>query len=172
MKTYYLSNNLWTAAFWNFQEDMPATITVQSNNSAMGSATVMQQPTCTNNQAVILATPNNGYYFKQWSDGATANPRIVEVTQDITLTAIFEVLSGIETIKDNELTIYPNPVKGQLQVTGYELQDNAYCIFSVTGQVLMQGSLSGETTIINVEHLSNGVYFIKVGNVVEKFVKK
>ena len=33
----------------------------------------------------------------------------------------------------------------------------------------MQGSLSAETTVINVE-LPSGVYFIKVRNSVEKFV--
>ena len=61
----------------------------------------------------------------------------------------------------------------QLQVTNYELQEGAlYNIFGVTGQMLMQGNLSGETTIINVSSLSQGVYFIKAGNSVGKFVKE
>jgi len=72
-----------------------------------------------------------------------------------------------------ELTIYPNPVEGQLRVTSYELQEGVlYSIFGVTGQVLMQGKLSGETTTIDVKTLPNGVYLIKVGNATGKFVKK
>jgi len=39
----------------------------------------------------ISAEPYYGYYFVQWSDGNTANPRRIEVTQDIVLTAEFAV---------------------------------------------------------------------------------
>jgi len=148
-------------------------VTVQSNDSTMGSASVTQQTTCTSNQAIIQATATNGYRFVKWSDDNTQNPRTVTVTQNITLTAIFESSSGIENIKDNQISIYPNPVKGQLQVTSYELQEGAlYSIFNVAGQMLMQGKLSYETTVINVETLPSGVYFIKAGNSVGKFVKE
>ena len=37
----------------------------------------------------VSATPNLGYHFVQWSDGKTENPRTLELTQDITLTAEF-----------------------------------------------------------------------------------
>ena len=80
--------------------------------------------------------------------------------------------TGVNEISVQNLKIYPNPVKDELQVTSYKLQDGAlYSIFSVTGQVLMQGKLQGETTTINVSTLPSGVYFIKVGNMVGKIVK-
>ncbi|MDE7357383.1 MAG: leucine-rich repeat protein, partial [Bacteroidales bacterium] len=40
-------------------------------------------------EATLEAIPNEGYHFDQWSDGETANPRTLTVTEDITLTAIF-----------------------------------------------------------------------------------
>ena len=39
--------------------------------------------------ATITAIPNDGYYFTQWSDGNTDNPRTIIVTEDIWLSAYF-----------------------------------------------------------------------------------
>lgn len=38
---------------------------------------------------VISATPNTGYYFTQWNDGNTDNPRTITVTGNVTYTASF-----------------------------------------------------------------------------------
>ena len=43
----------------------------------------------------LIAEPNHGYHFVQWSDGNTDNPRTFIVTQDTTFTAIFaQTFSG------------------------------------------------------------------------------
>jgi hypothetical protein len=42
-------------------------------------------------EAILTATPNEGYHFTQWSDGNTDNPRTIIVTQDSTFTAQFAV---------------------------------------------------------------------------------
>ena len=55
----------------------------------MGTASVVTQPTCAEPTATIVATPNTGYHFVQWSDSNTENPRHILVREDITLTAIF-----------------------------------------------------------------------------------
>ena len=38
------------------------------------------------------AIPNNGYYFTQWSDGSTDNPRTITLTKDTAFNAEFAVL--------------------------------------------------------------------------------
>jgi hypothetical protein len=38
----------------------------------------------------IEATANYGYHFTQWSDGNTDNPRIMQITKDSTLAAVFD----------------------------------------------------------------------------------
>ena len=50
------------------------------------------------NSFVFTAVPSNGYYFSQWSDGNTDNPRTIKVGKtDITFTAEF-VLPTIATV--------------------------------------------------------------------------
>ena len=46
----------------------------------------------------IMAMPDEGFRFVRWSDGETANPRLVTPTSDMTFTAVFESECGaIET---------------------------------------------------------------------------
>jgi hypothetical protein len=78
--------------FKKFTGDLPRiNISVQSDNNTMGIAAVTQSNTCTNNTAIIEATPNDGYRFAQWSDGNTNNPRVITVTSDTVFTAIFGI---------------------------------------------------------------------------------
>lgn len=62
------------------------TITASGENgSVSGGGTYEEGKTAT-----LTATPNDGFVFKQWSDGNTDNPRTVKVTGDATYTAEFE----------------------------------------------------------------------------------
>ncbi|MDG5800548.1 InlB B-repeat-containing protein [Marinilabiliaceae bacterium ANBcel2] len=46
------------------------------------------------NGSVVEAVPADGYYFTEWSDGVTDNPRIdVDVTDDINVTAQYNIYS-------------------------------------------------------------------------------
>ena len=76
--------------FYKVVEPLPQyTIEVKTQNSAIGTAYVEQVNLCYNDSATIIAKPNFGYHFTQWHDGNTDNPRVVAVTQDTTLTAMF-----------------------------------------------------------------------------------
>ena len=67
--------------------------------------------------------------------------------------------------------LYPNPTDGQLKIKNYKLIENAeYSIYNVVGQIIMQGALQSNT--INVESLTSGMYFLKVGNKTVRFVKE
>ena len=48
-------------------------------------------------QFKVTAVAEEGVRFVRWSDGETANPRIVTATEDMTFTAIFEDIPGQET---------------------------------------------------------------------------
>lgn len=41
-------------------------------------------------QIQLVATPDEGYVFRRWSDGSTENPRTIKVTQDATYEAVFQ----------------------------------------------------------------------------------
>lgn len=66
------------------------TFTVTAEGSPVEGGTVTGGGTYEHGTTVTLtATPNDGYKFKQWSDGNTANPRTVTVTSNVTYMAEF-----------------------------------------------------------------------------------
>ena len=83
------------------------------------------------------------------------------------------------TIKENiitqQLIIYPNPATNQLTIACRDAACHVPTveIYSVVGQKLLslQSSQSQETTI-DVSPLANGIYFLKIGNQVTKFIKE
>jgi len=78
------------------------------------------------------------------------------------------------TMYNVQLTIYPNPTRGQLIIDNGELTIGEYSIYSVVGQVVMVGAYpcgSPEMTI-DVSHLASGMYFLKVDGKTVKFVKE
>ncbi len=112
----YQAANGWSR-FSNYTEQ-PYSITVLANDDVLGTATITQQPTCENNNAVISAKPNSyqtTVEFKRWSDGSTANPRTVVMASDTTLTAIFGQIQYT-------ITAICDPVEGGT-VTGAGLHD-------------------------------------------------
>jgi len=70
--------------------------------------------------------------------------------------------------------VFPNPTSGQLHLRSYELQENTeYQIYSVVGQLLQSEIVNLQSEIeIDVSHLANGMYFLKIGNKVVKFIKE
>ena len=74
----------------------------------------------------------------------------------------------------NNLLIYPNPAKDELIVSGNfsENENSVYSIKNILGETLITGILSGDKTIINIGNLSKGIYIIKVGSEVRKFIKE
>lgn len=62
--------------------------------------------------------PYRGYYFVQWADGNTENPRTIELTQDTTFEAIFDYLLTCKCGKDSVLTWTLDTTTLALNITG------------------------------------------------------
>ncbi len=75
--------------FVNYEEVPGATLIVDVNDKTMGFATITKPNSCTDDVAQVQAQALAGYEFVRWSDGATENPHILLVTEDITITAEF-----------------------------------------------------------------------------------
>ena len=80
--------------FSDIRERLIYTLNVSSADLTMGTASVTQQPTCTDSTAIISATPNMGYAFLQWNDGNTDNPRTITLTSNVVYIASFEALTA------------------------------------------------------------------------------
>ena len=67
------------------------TVTTKVNDETMGTVTGAGEY-AEGKTATLTANPNNGYKFVNWSNGETANPLKLTVTENIEITANFEVI--------------------------------------------------------------------------------
>ena len=87
-----------------FEEDARYSITVSSNDTAMG--TVAGSGSYYGGEQVVLtATPRTHYHFVQWGDGNTQNPRTITVVGDADYTAVFEADIFTITVTANDPTM-------------------------------------------------------------------
>ncbi len=99
---------VYVAEFLTFQYEITATASPEEGGSISGTGTYYY-----GERAELQATPNENYIFLCWSDGIASNPRIVNVTQDATFTALFHTNGTPEY----EITVISdNPILGT--VTG------------------------------------------------------
>ena len=83
--------------------------------------------------------------------------------------AYFSVLDEIVETENQQLSIYPNPVKEILRITN--IPDNhSVTIYSIDGKAVKKIEVS-ESAEINVSDLKSGLYIIGVGNEFSKFIK-
>ena len=153
----YLKHNYW-GQFLNIKtiDINYKTLSVIVNNEEWGTITGAGAY-IENEEAILTATANDGYKFKEWSDGNTDNPRIIVVTEDIELTAIFEeVNTPVENTLDNQIGIYT--IDGTLHIEGLE---SDYQIYTTTGQFIYSGK---QTTLT----LPRGIYLIVINGKTHK----
>jgi len=72
-------------------------------------------------------------------------------------------------ITSRDISIYPNPATNYLLVTGGTGNFN---IMSTSGVIVKRGTLSDSNNKTDLSDVTPGVYILKVGNVVKKFIKK
>lgn len=87
------------------------------------------------------------------------NPNVKTKAGNISIKSI---ISGINDIQNNEITIYPNPVKSEFRVIGTE-NIKRLDVFDLTGKLVLSKALEGEKSV-SIEHLQSGVYLIHLYN--------
>jgi hypothetical protein len=107
------------------------------------------------------------YHYQLTTHNTTGCDSVVNLT--------LSVISGTgieEGDLSSRLTLYPNPTTGELRITNYELREGDNIeIYNMLGQ--KQFSIFNfQFSTIDVSHLSAGMYVVKIGNYVGKFVKK
>ncbi len=80
------------------EKPLPYTYSIESSNTDQGTVRIVYKPTSCVPSMKFEATPNAGYTFLKWSDGDKSNPRYLEVTQDIAITALWEKTATFYTI--------------------------------------------------------------------------
>jgi uncharacterized protein YjdB len=90
-------------------------------------------------------------------------------TRDFSL--MVNIVGIVETDYNASVRVYPNPAFTYLHVKfdSQELAD--YNIYSITGQIILQGKIK-DNSPINIESLAKGMYFLKIAGKTVKFVKE
>jgi len=139
--------------------------------------------------ATISATTKTvGYDFVSWTKGGVVVSTDVEYTfitaiGDMEFVANFKETSvAIDAVENFDINIYPNPITGELRIVNYESRIDNVEIFDVMGRsvwaqhVLLETRSPKPETIINISHLSDGIYFMRIttetGIVTKKVVKR
>ena len=75
---------------------------------------------------------------------------------------------------NKQISIYPNPVKNQLNISllNNELFNSKYQVIDSNGRVVLEGYLTSESNQIEVQNLANGFYIFNAGNINKKFIKQ
>ncbi|PJB15793.1 MAG: hypothetical protein CO118_02235 [Flavobacteriales bacterium CG_4_9_14_3_um_filter_32_8] len=80
---------------------------------------------------------------------------------------------GIKEITNNIVSIYPNPSTGLFRVNfGNNNSTINYSIISVEGKVVKYEKINANTTIIDLSNESKGIYFVKITDENNIFIKK
>ncbi|MBO7109305.1 MAG: fibronectin type III domain-containing protein [Prevotella sp.] len=143
------------------------TVTLVSSNEAWGS--VSESGTVAEyGYFTAEATANEGYEFVAWVNGtdtvSTSSTYIFQVTEDITLTAVFAEVQGISTVDMNNVVIYSNDTR--IFVNGAEGYD--VYVYDVNGRVISRQLKAADA--IEFRMSTTGVYLVKVGNAPAKRV--
>ena len=136
-------------------EGQVANITVNVNNTAMGTVTGAG-PYAIGAEATLEAVANEGYHFVRWQDNVTDNPRTVVVYADMSFTAFFESddTQGIDYIEDSGIRIWSTA--GGIVVEGCE--GKIVSVYDMMGRRVTSINAGGDKTRIDVP---SGVYLVK-----------
>ena len=77
---------------------------------------------------------------------------------------------------NNGIIIYPNPTSDQLFINLSNYSNTTVEIFNIQGQLCHSQTLESDNTEINIAHLQNGLYLVKIKSQakveVRKFIKE
>lgn len=131
-------------------------------NPATGSHEILQGTTIT-----LQATPDEGWEFSQWTIGQdtfSENPMELTINENLSITAIFQVIDAVKELSDTPLSIFPNPSKGVFTIDMGTYSGGHIQIIDSKGQVMSQftqNNTSGQSRIdVDASSWANGIYYV------------
>ena len=143
---------------------MTYTITIDAEN---GTVTGFTGDFASGDTATLTAIAADGFRFVCWSDSTTDNPRIVTITADLALTAVFEAdvnpeeQTAISESAANVVNIYASGSTIVVENASSEVR-----VYNVMGSLVTIVNEANAEIKINLA----GIYFVKVGNIAKRVV--
>ena len=92
-----------------------------------------------------------------------------------TATTTFQALNNSSFIKDNSISIFPNPSNSIITIK-CDTTIKSIELFDVQGRVLLTKMISENSEVLDISDKANGIYFLKItsdkGIKVEKLIKE
>ena len=119
----------------------------------------------------------NAEMLSTLNDGNKHNVKVVAVYEDgkTSVPIVKDIISTVNVteVKENNINIYPNPVKDVVRVSGAEI--NSISVYNSVGVLVEKIEVSNNETEINMNDYNTGIYFVQVnsenGTTTRKVVK-
>ena len=164
---------------WNLLINNPS---ANFNDSISGNTA-----TFTNSSSSVNSTLNYSWDFGDGNTSSIQNPSHTYATNGtytITLIASDCIFSdtitktiqiGTNSMEENTNTsfeFYPNPTTNQIIINvEKQLLGSVYMIYDYTGKSILSGKILSEQSVIDLGDLSKGIYFLSIGENLERTVK-
>ncbi len=112
----------------------------------------------------IQQTNDNGFIVVGYSYSTDGDVTDLQGNADLWVVKLTGDPVSIDEVAEAALlNIYPNPTKGEINLT-VEIQfiGKNYSIYNSLGKIVSNGIVEAEHTLISLESLSSGVYFIQI----------
>ena len=163
---------LYWSEFTNYQEEIFFTLSVSSANDDMGSATITQQPDCIND-AIVTATPNQGFVFVNWTkNGEVVSTEAIytfTLTENTVLVANFRQGTGVEENDAASSANFAYFSNGELVISCEG--KNTLHIIDMMGRVLCSQTINGGCRICT-NWMTAGTYILNLNGMTQKIVVK
>ncbi|MFK7786453.1 MAG: carboxypeptidase regulatory-like domain-containing protein, partial [Crocinitomicaceae bacterium] len=117
-------------------------------------------------QDYITITPTMQFFFRT----SDLDPDINITEAALDLFFISEYTVGLDELSKTEIKAYPNPTNGTVRLTNIESQQE-YTVLNMNGQMILEGSVSPNSTEILIDSVESGVYFVHISNQIVKIFK-
>ncbi|MBQ5873747.1 MAG: leucine-rich repeat domain-containing protein [Bacteroidales bacterium] len=125
LSAYTAPTSFWNMFFLGRISELNFALNLVVNNSDWGTVN-MERTNCST--VILTATANAGYHFEGWSDGETANPRTLVMTEDTEITAIF---GEEEIVTYNVTASVNNEVMGSVEGSGIYVENTTATLNAV-----------------------------------------
>lgn len=171
-------NTFYNLVFYRFGDNDSVAVNIFENN------TLLPQSNCIDVDSLYVPVllPGSNRLFGLFHDDSTTldeysdtgSVRRVRVWSGIASLQDLNTFNGTKTVQDETVLIYPNPARTQLQVTCKDLSSlsTEICIVNIFGEEVMKTEVTEQHMVIDVLSLARGIYLLRVGGDVTKFLKQ
>jgi hypothetical protein len=112
--------------------------------------------------------PAGDVYYMIEVEGVSCDPQRTLVYSHSNV--ITTTTDGVEELS-NAISLYPNPATTSINLqVNTSLLGQEYIVFDAIGKVIYKNKIQSTNAIIQIENFNNGNYFVKVNEVVKRFV--